>query len=72
RAAGNGYLDLSTLQSDIGRLYANYTSTFGGIMLWDASWYTNNQDYVQQLSRWVKAHMVSDTAAMSTRTSTRR
>ncbi|KAJ2786706.1 Chitinase 2, partial [Coemansia helicoidea] len=60
RAAGNGYLDLGTLQSGLGRLYANYSSTFGGIMLWDASWYTNNQDYVRQLSSWVKAHMACD------------
>ncbi|KAJ1727828.1 Chitinase 2 [Coemansia biformis] len=56
-AAGNGYLDLSMLESDLALLYANYTATFGGIMLWDASWYTNNQDYVKQLSGWVKKSM---------------
>ncbi|KAI8324996.1 glycoside hydrolase, partial [Martensiomyces pterosporus] len=42
-AAGNGYLDLATLQADLTQLYTNYTSTFGGIMFWDASWYSNNQ-----------------------------
>ncbi|KAJ1954312.1 Chitinase 2 [Linderina pennispora] len=37
-AAGNGYLKLSTLKTDITQLYSNYSSTFGGIMPWDASW----------------------------------
>ncbi|KAJ1953676.1 Chitinase 2 [Linderina pennispora] len=56
-AAGNGYLDLNTLQADLKQLYTNYTSTFGGIMLWDASWYSNNQAYVSSLASWVRANM---------------
>ncbi|KAJ2781328.1 Chitinase 2 [Coemansia javaensis] len=53
-AAGNGYMSLDTAKSDLTRLHANFSSTFGGIMLWDASWYTNNADYVKGLSKWLK------------------
>ncbi|KAJ1760189.1 Chitinase 2 [Coemansia sp. RSA 1807] len=56
-AAGNGYLDLGSVQKSITKLYADYESTFGGIMLWDASWYTNNREYVSGLSSWVKSNM---------------
>ncbi|ORX65862.1 glycoside hydrolase [Linderina pennispora] len=56
-AAGNGYLKLSTLKTDIMQLYSNYSSTFGGIMLWDASWYSSNREYVQELATWVKTSM---------------
>ncbi|KAJ1774019.1 Chitinase 2 [Coemansia sp. RSA 1813] len=68
-AAGNGYLDLSTLQTDLTKLYTSYPSTFGGIMLWDASWYTNNQEYVQKLSSWVKSNMKCGSTPSSTDTS---
>ncbi|KAI9501628.1 glycoside hydrolase superfamily [Coemansia spiralis] len=56
-AAGNGYLDLATLEANLMKLYTSYPSTFGGIMLWDASWYSNNQKYVRNLSSWVKSNM---------------
>ncbi|KAJ2609554.1 Chitinase 2 [Coemansia sp. RSA 1365] len=56
-AAGNGYLDLGTVQKNLVQLYATYPSTFGGIMLWDASWYTNNKEYVEGLTSWVKSNM---------------
>ncbi|KAJ2890798.1 hypothetical protein IWW38_003937, partial [Coemansia aciculifera] len=56
-AAGNGYLDLPGLQSDLMALYTNYKSSFGGIMLWDASWYSNNKAYVSGLATWVKSNM---------------
>ncbi|KAJ2380351.1 Chitinase 2, partial [Coemansia sp. RSA 2603] len=58
-AAGNGYLDLATVKADLAQLYSSYPSTFGGIMLWDASWYSNNMAYVQELSSWVKSNMKS-------------
>ncbi|KAJ2505752.1 Chitinase 2, partial [Coemansia sp. RSA 2052] len=51
-AAGNGYLDLPTLQANLMALYTNYTASFGGIMLWDASWYSNNKAYVLGLANW--------------------
>ncbi|KAJ2822007.1 Chitinase 2 [Coemansia furcata] len=56
-AAGSGYLDLSTLQADLMSLYTNYSASFGGIMLWDASWYSNNKAYVLSLANWVKSNM---------------
>ncbi|KAJ2640626.1 Chitinase 2 [Coemansia sp. RSA 1694] len=56
-AAGNGYLDLPTLQANLMALYTNYTASFGGIMLWDASWYSNNKAYVLGLANWVKSNM---------------
>ncbi|KAJ1952251.1 Chitinase 2, partial [Dipsacomyces acuminosporus] len=75
-AAGNGYLDLATLKADLSLLYTNYTSTFGGIMLWDASWYSNNQAYVQELSSWLKSNMkcgsVPPTSSTAPPTSTTR
>ncbi|KAJ2367190.1 Chitinase 2, partial [Coemansia sp. RSA 2607] len=55
-AAGNGYLDLGTVKADLAQLYSSYPSTFGGIMLWDASWYSNNKAYVQELSSWFSFH----------------
>ncbi|KAJ2400546.1 Chitinase 2 [Coemansia sp. RSA 2559] len=67
-AAGNGYLDLSTLQTDLTKLYTSYPATFGGIMLWDASWYSNNQDYVQKLASWVKSTMKCGSAPPTTST----
>ncbi|KAJ2373935.1 Chitinase 2 [Coemansia sp. RSA 2611] len=51
-AAGNGYLDLPTLQANLMTLYTNYSTTFGGVMLWDASWYSNNKPYVLGLANW--------------------
>ncbi|KAJ1944708.1 Chitinase 2, partial [Linderina macrospora] len=68
-AAGNGYLDLATLQADLKQLYTNYTSTFGGIMLWDASWYSNNQAYVSSLASWVRANMQCGTTPPTSTTS---
>ncbi|KAJ1879778.1 Chitinase 2 [Coemansia sp. RSA 1722] len=65
-AAGNGYLDLTTVQADLAKLYSGYPSTFGGIMLWDASWYSNNQDYVKNLSSWVKSNMKCGSSSPTT------
>ncbi|KAJ2021161.1 Chitinase 2 [Coemansia sp. S680] len=56
-AAGNGYLDLPTLQANLMTLYTNYSASFGGIMLWDASWYSNNKAYVLGLANWAKSNM---------------
>ncbi|KAJ1744208.1 Chitinase 2 [Coemansia sp. RSA 1086] len=67
-AAGNGYLDLGTLKNGLNQLYTSYQSTFGGIMLWDASWYTNNQEYVKGLSDWVKSNMKCGAAPEPTST----
>ncbi|KAJ2558585.1 Chitinase 2 [Coemansia sp. RSA 1933] len=69
-AAGNGYLDLPTLQADLTKLYTSYPSTFGGIMLWDASWYSNNQEYVQSLSSWVKSNMKCGATPLPSTTTT--
>ncbi|KAJ2723528.1 Chitinase 2 [Coemansia sp. Benny D115] len=69
-AAGNGYLDLATLQANLAKLYSGHESTFGGIMLWDASWYTNNQEYVKSLSSWVKSNMPCGSAPQPTYSST--
>lgn len=68
-AAGNGYLELSTLKADLNQLYTNFTSTFGGIMLWDASWSSNNKAYVQSLSSWVKENMKCGSTSPPTSTS---
>ncbi|KAJ2481284.1 Chitinase 2 [Coemansia sp. RSA 2320] len=64
-AAGNGYLDLATLQASLMQLYTNYTATFGGIMLWDASWYSNNKAYVHGLASWIKTNMSCGSAQPS-------
>ncbi|KAJ2070220.1 Chitinase 2 [Coemansia sp. S155-1] len=72
-AAGNGYLDLPTLQTNLMTLYTNYSASFGGIMLWDASWYSNNKAYVLGLANWVKSNMrcgVIPPTSTSTSTST--
>ncbi|KAJ2522982.1 Chitinase 2 [Coemansia sp. RSA 1939] len=58
-AAGNGYLDLPTVQSDLSYLYNSYPSTFGGIMLWDASWYSNNQDYQYEVRNYTTANHIN-------------
>ncbi|KAJ2702256.1 Chitinase 2 [Coemansia sp. IMI 209128] len=70
-AAGNGYLDLPTLQANLMTLYTNYSTTFGGVMLWDASWYSNNKPYVLGLANWVKSNMrCSSVTSTSTTTPT--
>ncbi|KAI7905095.1 chitinase 2 [Cokeromyces recurvatus] len=53
-AAGSGYAPMSTIQNIVPQLVSQYSGTYGGVSVWDASQAFTNGDFASQLYSLVK------------------